>query len=190
MLFWSLWLTDPTVCQLELDCLTIALPYVHHEVVHSKRLFGRPLSSIKALGISQLSSWIPCDTLYSAMTHLHLSFSGVDEDPNEAPKLRDIVAIIRNAPKLQSLHLAHINSLSMPEVPLDQVALPSLKSVSFVSCKTEDIFCLFVILNFPGTTAMRVVDTEVDLEGTLPSLHLLGFLDNADELRTVTPRIH
>ena len=150
-----------------IECLTLRLPRISSRILDLSpsptALFKQSdKSSLKALAISQISTWIPLHD-FPALTHLYLSFG------HGRLRLETILEILRRTPNLLILHIASAQLVlpAAPTIPQPPVSLDKLRSLVFTRCPASALQ-LVSYLTIAADVCLRACGVYVTEEAPFP----------------------
>lgn len=143
-----------TVAAPHIECVTIHLPLPREEiegVPDSRPIFpdSRP-SLLKALAVSQATSWIPGND-FPFLTHLYLSLAVY-------VTIDVILGFLRRTPNLSYLHLSTYVDPDYEPRSRQVVALNNLRSLVFSKCNFPALDILLFLSLSPGGVLIRCDD--------------------------------
>ncbi|KAI1783709.1 hypothetical protein LXA43DRAFT_1186816 [Ganoderma leucocontextum] len=151
-------------------------------VAHTIPILQDQVDSLKALAIVPSIGWIPANH-FPHLTHLYIAF----DVSVESPRPQDVLFLLRNAPRLEILHIHRLND---PETILNpeswqlelsvRAELPRLRSLVFTVSAYHLVAHVLRGLSLPPSTLIRLdnlfVFYDSEYPGPIPAG--LGALDH------------
>ena len=170
-----------------LECFTLSYlnpPSRNCRTLAPIMLFGRPDSSLRALAIGCVSTWLPINR-FPHLTHLYLCMNVIQGLPDVPTFLR----LLSNTPILAFLHVSFLlDPLSTLQpglsstVPL--VHLPFMQSLEFHRSNVHAVFAALERLVLPDSVFVRLQDMEA--QAPPPPLPQLAAVQGITQLTVAT----